>query len=389
MNARSAPRQTPLILAEAGGAGRHCSSETTGGRTLSYVYDADGDRTSITWPDTGGNALTITYNYDVLQRVSKILNGGSSIAAYGYDAYGRRSSIVRASGAGAGTTYGYDGADRISSLAQSLTGAAAVTYTLGHDPAGALVSSEVTNTAYAWRPGSASVAYTANGLNQYTTINPPGAANTYSQDANTLTDVTSGNHFGYDLENRLLSATEPTGVALTYDALGRLQTSTPTGGTADTLLHAGAMLVGEYDSSGNVVSRYVPGPGQDEAALWYSGAGTSTPQWLHADALGSTIAWSNATGGSLGTLAYDPYGQPSAWSGPRHAYTGQLMIPEAGLYHDKARAYSPGLGRFLQTDPAGMASDTNPYAYVGGDPLDGVDPGGMDYTVALPGGGHP
>jgi RHS repeat-associated protein len=103
----------------------------------------------------------------------------------------------------------------------------------------------------------------------------------------------------------------------------------------------------------------------------------TTPQWLHADAQGSTIAWSNATGGSLGALAYDPWGQPSAWSGPRYAYTGQLMLPEANLYHYKARAYSPGLGRFLQPDPAGMASDTNLYGYVGNNPISGSDSSGL------------
>jgi len=165
-------------------------------------------------------------------------------------------------------------------------------------------------------------------------------------------------------------------VTLAYDAAGRLATKTA-GGTADTFLYSGSMLVGEYNSAGTILSRYIPGPGGDEAALWYSGAGTTTAQWLHADAQGSTIAWSNATGASLGTLAYDPYGQPSAWSGPRYAYTGQLMLPEARLYHDKARAYSPGLGRFLQTDPAGMAGGVNLYAYAGEDPVNGVDPSGM------------
>src|ERR1700678_2702519 len=75
--------------------------------------------------------------------------------------------------------------------------------------------------------------------------------------------------------------------------------------------------------------------------------------------------------------AYAPYGQPQAWSGPRFSYTGQLMIAEAQLYHYKARAYDPALGRFLQTDPAGYISDVNPYAYVGNDPVDGVDPSGM------------
>ena len=57
--------------------------------------DAAGDRTTITWPDTGSNALAATYAYDVLQRVTSISVGGSTIASYGYDQYGRRSTVAR------------------------------------------------------------------------------------------------------------------------------------------------------------------------------------------------------------------------------------------------------------------------------------------------------
>ena len=78
---------------------------------------------------------------------------------------------------------------------------------------------------------------------------------------------------------------------MTYDPIGRLQTSTASSVTS-TFLFAGQMLVGEYNGS-TIVSRYIPGPDQDEAVVWYSGAGTSTPQWLATDTLGSTIAWSN------------------------------------------------------------------------------------------------
>jgi hypothetical protein len=47
------------------------------------------------------------------------------------------------------------------------------------------------------------------------------------------------------------------------------------------------------------------------------------------------------------------------------------------MYNYKARIYSPTLGRFLQTDPIGYADGINWYNYVGGDPVNRIDPTGM------------
>ena len=134
---------------------------TTSGKTLAYAYDAAGNRTRMTFPDTGANALYVGYARDALNDVTQVQEDGATsgvglLAAYGYDSLGRRTSIARAGGAGSSTGYGYDTSSRLST--QTLTGSSSVTFTFGYNAANQLLTRQATNDGYTAHPGSLSYA---------------------------------------------------------------------------------------------------------------------------------------------------------------------------------------------------------------------------------------
>ncbi|HSV01910.1 MAG TPA: RHS repeat-associated core domain-containing protein, partial [Phenylobacterium sp.] len=65
------------------------------------------------------------------------------------------------------------------------------------------------------------------------------------------------------------------------------------------------------------------------------------------------MAQTDASGTWQATDTYDEYGNPGSTNTGRFQYTGQVWLPEFGVYSYKARDYAPGLGVFLQTDPIG------------------------------------
>lgn len=107
------------------------------------------------------------------------------------------------------------------------------------------------------------------------------------------------------------------------------------------------------------------------------GSNTAVLYYLHTDHLGrpkvatttdGDVAWD----GGLTT----PFGQGVTTMG---AITQKLMFPgqyadeETGYSHNWHRTYDPTLGRYMQSDPIGLAGGLNRYAYVGGNPIGWVD----------------
>jgi RHS repeat-associated protein len=58
---------------------------------------------------------------------------------------------------------------------------------------------------------------------------------------------------------------------------------------------------------------------------------------------------------------------------------GQELDAETGFFHNGFRDYDPASGRYVESDPLGLAAGWNTYAYVGGDPVMRRDPFGLAY----------
>ena len=93
---------------------------------------------------------------------------------------------------------------------------------------------------------------------------------------------------------------------------------------------------------------------------------TGTPVWL----------WRNQNAFGDNTPNEDPDGDSNLFE-YNLRFAGQYFDTETGLHYNYFRDYEPATGRYLSSDPIGLAGGLNTFGYVSGNPLTYVDPKGL------------
>jgi RHS repeat-associated protein len=201
----------------------------------------------------------------------------------------------------------------------------------------------------------------AGNINSFNPAPAGGITGTTYNQAGRLASVRAGNNmaaqYTYDgFGHRLMRVGAITSTTLyQYDSRGR--------------------LIEETDGDGNALVDYIYVGSMPVATI-----SSGQVYFLLDDRLGTPQLATDINQNVVWAANYGPFGEMSSVpSGiiQNLRLPGQEYDAETGLYHNGFRDYVPEWGRYLETDPIGLAGGLNTYGYVNANPLAAADPLGL------------
>ena len=145
-----------------------------------------------------------------------------------------------------------------------------------------------------------------------------------------------------------------------------------------------AHLLGEYAADCSHQREYI---WQDEklVAILDQHRGQTAVHYVATDFLGTPRSVVDDKGQQV--WKWRSGSEPFGDSAPEGSYSLALRFPgqyadtETGLYYNLQRFYHPGIGRYLQSDPIGLAGGMNTYGYASSNPAAFIDRMGLQSHV--------
>jgi RHS repeat-associated protein len=354
------------VWASYGGASGNLSTPLDG---YQYTYNADGDR--LTQANLTDTALSETYTYDPLDRLTAATRTNGQSETWGLDSLG---NFVTSSENGTGQTRQTDASNEITSI----NGSAA---TSAYDLAGNM-----------------------------TTTPSPGNTNTgltCVYDAwNRLVEVLNGStivaQYGYDGTGRMVEELS------NFDSNGNPGTVTYSFYSGQNAIETRSanFSVGEQPTPAStaVQYQYVFSPVSGKTPILRDGSSGRIYYLSDANSnVTAVVGLSGSTWAVAERYVYSAYGSVTVYSpdystvrgtslsastvGNTIGFANMVFDPVTGLYHDEARWYSTVTSTFITADPA--QADLNTYRYCGNDPTGATDPSGMVDFGSPPYSDHP
>ena len=410
----------------------------SGDETLEYEYDAEGAVTKMT--DVHGKVTRYTYYNDgrLYQVIVERPSQSDRVFTYSYDAAGRISQIdypastnIVVKFSGPSNEDGWDAAGNLLHLRYLLSNSHLHRFAYTYDDSGNRVTmvDTPTNTANAvtWE-------YGYDWLNRLISVSrnsTPMAVYTYDQSDNRLSlewpHLSETYNFTYDDANQLVNRKLGTTTVETFDHDDDGNMIARTAGAVTTEYiwsHKNELLERKVSSVSAGKMKYDAGgirESKNDGTQYFSSGSVSvadmrpsnvpvsyfqghqllgmevdgTFYYYLTDGLTNVRLVVNSSGTVVASSKYDEFGIPETDSEYTagtadlrpHGYVGGLGVrndwDSSGLHYMRQRYYDPGLARWLSQDPIGFAGGLNRYAGMANNPVNVVDPSGLQPRPGL------
>jgi RHS repeat-associated protein len=174
------------------------------------------------------------------------------------------------------------------------------------------------------------------------------------------------------------------GITYKINGLGQRVSEAFSGSTTHYIHDVGGNVIAEADgSTGTTTVEYVWLEGELLAQV----DGSGNIVYVHNSHIGAPQKITNPSRTLVWDQIREPFGEvsstPTSTTPTNWRFLGQYANSNNSLSHNGARDYDPSCACYVESDPIGLAGGLNPLSYAMQNPVNNIDPAGLDTQVTI------